>query len=106
MNGRRKKKPGVFSGMPVWVIPATVVMAIGTVWLRLAVVRTTYAINESDRSIHNLEQQREQVLLRIAALRSPRRLEQLAKGRFGLSSPSASRVIHLREEGTLATGNR
>jgi hypothetical protein len=36
--------------IPLWVIPVVLVMAIGTVWLRLAIIRTTYAINQAGSS--------------------------------------------------------
>ena len=83
--------------VPFWVIPVLILMAIGTVWLRLAIVGTTYEINQTEGQIHNLQQEREQAELKVTALRSPRRLEILAKTRFGLSQPKADQVIHLTQ---------
>jgi hypothetical protein len=71
-------------------------MAIGTVWLRLTIVRTTYSINQTNRMISNLRQEREQVQFKVAGLKSPRHLESLARGRFGLSQPNAEQVVHLK----------
>jgi cell division protein FtsL len=71
-------------------------MAVGTVWLRLTIVRTTYEISQNDRMIRNLQQEREQQELRVTALRSPRRLESLAKVKYGLSQPKAEQVVHMR----------
>jgi cell division protein FtsL len=82
---------------PLWVYPTLIVMAIGTVWLRLSIVRTTYEINQADRIYRNLQQEREQEQLKVTALRSPRRLETIAKTKFGLSQPRADQVIHLRQ---------
>jgi cell division protein FtsL len=81
--------------MPIWVVPALIVLAIGTVWLRLAIVRTTYAINQAERSERELRQEREDLELKVTALRSPRRLEGIAKSKFGLGTPRSDQVIHL-----------
>jgi cell division protein FtsL len=81
--------------MPFWVVPALVALAIGTVWLRLSIVRTTYAINQSERKVRELRQAREDMELKVTALRSPRRLETIAKAKFGLGTPRADQVIHL-----------
>lgn len=72
-------------------------MAIGTVWLRLSIVRTTYAISQSERDIRRLQQDRETMELRTTALRSPRRLELLARGKFHLTQPRSEQVIHMAE---------
>lgn len=83
--------------MPIWVIPALVALAIGTVWLRLLIVRTTYSINETERQARELRQACEEMELKVTALRSPRRLEALAKSKFGLGAPRSDQVVHLRE---------
>jgi cell division protein FtsL len=82
--------------IPIWAIPVLIAMAIGTVWLRLAIVRTTYSINQVERSIHNLKQEKQQIELRLAGLRSPRRLESLAKTKFGLTQPKSDQVIYFK----------
>src|SRR3954470_9970160 len=81
--------------IPLWMVPVFLVLSIGTVWLRLAVVRTTYAIHQSEREIRNLTIEREQMELRVTALRSPRRLEMVARSRFGLSQPKSDRIIQM-----------
>ncbi|MGK5089044.1 cell division protein FtsL [Bdellovibrionota bacterium FG-2] len=86
-----------FLGIPIWVFPVFALFAVGTVWLRLAIVRTTYAINQADRTERNLQQEREQIHLKVTALRSPRRLENIAKTKFGLSQPSSDQVIYMKE---------
>ena len=81
--------------MPLWVVPVMIVMAIGTVWLRLSMIRTTYAIDQADQTIRNLQQEQEKMNLKVTGLRSPRRLEVLARTKFGLSRPRSDQVIHL-----------
>lgn len=82
--------------MPVWAIPTLIAMAIGTVSVRLWIVRTTYSIDETDRMYRGLQHERERAELRLASLRSPRRLELLARTRFSLAPPRPEQVIHLK----------
>ncbi len=81
--------------VPLWVVPTLMIMAIGTVWLRLTIVKTTYAINESDKMIRELQQTLEQTRLKVTALRSPRRLEGIARTQFGWTPPHSEQVIYL-----------
>jgi cell division protein FtsL len=80
--------------IPLWSIPLIVVLAIGTVWLRLSMVRTSYAIDQTNQEIRALEQAKEQMELKVTGLRSPRRLEQIARSK-GLTQPRAEQVIHI-----------
>ena len=73
--------------MPFRVVPVLIVFAIGTVWLRLAIVRTTYAINQAERTGRDLRQEREELELKVTGLRSPRRLERLAHDKLGARPP-------------------
>ncbi len=81
--------------MPLWVVPVLLAMAIGTVWLRLSVVRISYSIDQMDRQLHALHQAREQMELKVTGLRSPRRLEALARGRYNMTNPQPSQVIRM-----------
>ena len=80
---------------PPWILPLVVIFSIGTVWLRLAVVRSSYAISKSDRMIASLRGEQEKAELRLAQLRSPKRLEKLARERFHLQPPSTAQVVKL-----------
>lgn len=82
--------------LPFWVLPVLAAFATGTVWLRLSIVRTAYSIDETDRMTRSLKQARERSELRVASLRSPRRLELLARSKFGLQPPRAEQVVHLK----------
>lgn len=73
-----------------------VVMATATVWLRLSIVGTSYEIDNTERMIRGLKQEKERVELKVAGLRSPRRLEQLARSRFGLTQPRTDQVIYVK----------
>ena len=89
--------------MPLWVVPVLIAMATGTVWLRLTIIRTTYEINQANREIRELHQEREKAELKFTELRSPRRLELLARSRLTLTQPRADQIIHL---GTKPTSPR
>jgi cell division protein FtsL len=81
--------------LPMWVMTLMVVMAIGTVWLRLSIVRTTYAIDQADRQLRALQHAREQMDIKVTALRSPRRLELIARTKFGLAPPRSEQIVHI-----------
>lgn len=81
---------------PVWAIGVLIGLAIGTVWLRLQIIRTTYEINQSKKMILNAQHELEQIELEVTRLRSPRHLEGLAKNQFGLQPPRASQMVYLK----------
>lgn len=83
--------------MPLWVLPVILAMAIGTVALRLSIVRKTYAIDQADRQIRALKEAREKMDVKVAGLRSPRRLELIARARFGLNQPKSDQVIYMSQ---------
>lgn len=83
---------------PPWAVIVLIGFSIGTVWLRLSFIGASYSIDQSDRVIRELQEQKEKTELRVTALRSPRRLEILARTRFGLSHPKAEQIIHIRGE--------
>jgi hypothetical protein len=88
-----KPKKSPQNWLPFWAVFSVLLLAIGTVWLRLSIVRTTYEISQNDKMIRDLKQVREQSQLRASGMRSPRRLEILAKSRYGLSQPRSDQVI-------------
>lgn len=83
--------------IPLWIIPVITVFSVGTVWLRLKIIRTTYAIHEADRNLAKTRRERELLLLKVAALRSPKRLENLARHQFGLVQPTAQQLVYLQK---------
>ena len=81
---------------PLIFIPLAAIMAIGTVWLRLSIVDTTYAIHQLEETTRALHQEKAQAELRLATEKSPRRLEQLARTRYHLAPPRTDQVVHMR----------
>jgi cell division protein FtsL len=80
-----------------WVFPVLIAFAFLTVWLRLTVVKTTYELNQANKTLHNLKLENEQLELKVAQMRSPRRLEALAKQKFKLTPPTPDRIISIKE---------
>lgn len=82
--------------IPLWAVPVLIGMAVGTVWLRLWIVRTTYEINQSEIVIRQMQQEKQQMEVKVTSLKSPRRLELLAKTKFGLTQPRSDQVIRFK----------
>jgi cell division protein FtsL len=81
---------------PKWVFPVLLVLSIVTVALRLKIVNTVYEINQTEKIISNAKHEKERAAIRIASLRSPRRLEILAKTQYKLGQPEAKQVVYLK----------
>jgi cell division protein FtsL len=81
---------------PKWIFPVLLVLSIVTVALRLKIVNTVYEINQTEKMISNSKHEKEKAAMRIAALRSPRRLEILSKTQFKLAQPDAKQVVYIK----------
>lgn len=81
---------------PSWIFLVLIGFAFATVWLRLGVFRNTYELGEVNKTLHNLKLQNEKWELKVAQLRSPRRLEALARAKYKLNPPTPDRVIQLK----------
>lgn len=86
--------------MPWWGWPIVAVMATLTIWIRLSVVQWTYESTEAQRTIAALQQTYEQTQLEVTRLKSPKRLQELARTRFSLSPPAPQRILILEEKAT------
>lgn len=83
--------------VPAWAIPLLIVFAFVTVWLRLGVFQSTFELNQKTKILNNLKLENEKLELKVAQLRSPRRLEALARQRFKLNPPTADRIIQMKD---------
>ncbi len=81
---------------PKWILPVLVILSVATVALRLKIVNTVYEINQTEKVISNAKHELERASLKIAALRSPRRLEILSRTQFKLAHPAAKQVVYLK----------
>ncbi|MGE0616986.1 MAG: hypothetical protein AB7P04_15250 [Bacteriovoracia bacterium] len=85
--------------LPFWAMPVLIFMAVGTVWLRLAIVRTSYEIDQAEKQLKNHRLNLERLNLSIAKLRAPHRLESLAKTNFKLNHPRTGQVVYMEDSG-------
>jgi hypothetical protein len=81
---------------PKWIFPILLVLSVSTVALRLKIVNTVYEINQTEKLIGNSKHERERSALKVAALKSPRRLELLSRTQFRLVQPSSKQVVYLK----------
>ena len=63
------------------------------VWSRLAVVNLEYNISSLETELRSKQQESQRLRLEAASLRSPARIEQLARKELGLRHPSPDQVI-------------
>lgn len=91
-----KKSRGFWYWVPRWTFPVLVLFAIGTIWLRLYMVRTTYSINQADREIREHRQVLSQAELKVASQRSPKNLEAVAKQKFNLKPPKTEQYVPMQ----------
>lgn len=82
--------------MPIWTIPMLIAFAILTIGVRLSIVKTTYAITKSNRETNRLLHDKEALELKLLQMRSPKRLEFLAKARFQMRQPDSDQRVHLK----------
>lgn len=82
--------------IPLWTVPIIIGLAVTTVWLRLSIVKTTYGINQTEKMISNVKHEKEKAALRLAGLRSPRKLEAVSKSKFNLAQPKAEQVVYIK----------
>jgi cell division protein FtsL len=81
---------------------ALVVLLLATVGIvhvtsRVMVVRLGYELSQLDTDGNALDRENSQLKLELATLKSPARLEGLARNKLGLIPPPASSVIHLKK---------
>jgi cell division protein FtsL len=85
------------------IFPAALVVlllaAVGIVHVtsRVLVVRLGYELSQLDTAGNALDREHSQLELELATLKSPARLEGLARNKLGLIPPPASSVIHLKK---------
>jgi cell division protein FtsL len=72
---------------------AVLVVALALVWVRLQVVHTGYDLSAARQLERRLEQEQRELQIEIATLTSPRRLEEIARGRLGMGPPAPGQIV-------------
>lgn len=84
------------------ILPAALAVAliaiVGVVHVtsRVMVVRMGYELSKLDAQTTELTRENDQLRLELATLKSPTRLEAMARSKLGLVPPSATAVIHVK----------
>lgn len=66
------------------------------VWSRFRVVEYGLQITEAGRHLKEAQQENAQLRLEVASLKSPARIEGLAKGELGMALPTEQQVVVIR----------
>lgn len=83
--------------IPFWVIPVLLFFAVGTVWLRLQIVKSSYEIDQLTQSVQNLRKERENLEVQLARIRSPHHLKKLAETKFNLRPATVDQVVYVEK---------
>jgi len=68
-------------------------VALFHVWSRVKVIDMNFQITEADRTIRDAKQEANRLRLEIASLKTPARIEEIAKGQLGMVLPSEQQII-------------
>jgi len=68
-------------------------VALFHVWSRVKVIDLNLQITEADRSIREAKQEAGRLRLEVASLKTPARIEEIAKGQLGMTLPAEQQVI-------------
>jgi cell division protein FtsL len=74
-----------------------IVIVISTyLWSRLAVVNLGYEISSVNRERSKLEDENKRLRFELLTLKSPKRIEKIARDDIGLIYPSAKHIVYIR----------
>ena len=86
------QRPELFRHLIVVMVLLTLV-SIFHVWSRVKVIDMNLQMTEITQEIKKQEEERNRLKLEVASLRTPGRLEALAKGELGMSLPTEQQVV-------------
>lgn len=68
------------------------------VWVRLEIIRTSYDIHEFEKKEMTLREDCNALTLAIDQVKSPQKLEHLAREKFNMQAPKPNQLIVLKSE--------
>ena len=74
-------------------IAAAVVMALAFVWIRIQVIQQGYEVSRLRKETNDLREQKNILKSDVETLKSPERLEQIAREHFGMRLPQSNEVV-------------
>ena len=72
------------------------VVSVFHVWSRCRVLELNFQISENARQVREAEQEQKRLMLEAAALKTPSRIEAIAKNELGMARPRDAQVITVR----------
>jgi len=69
------------------------IVSVFHVWSRFKLIDLNLQISDSSRLLKEAEQEQKRLKLEIASLRTPARIEAIAKGELGMALPNDQQVI-------------
>lgn len=90
---QQSRMRGTLKGVAVYLV-IFLVFALGYVWARIQVVETGYRLRRLEEVREKLREENQSLTVEAATLRSPQRLESLARN-MGLKRPTESQVKFL-----------
>ena len=69
------------------------VVSVFHVWSRFKLIDLNLQISDTSRQLKEAEQEQKRLKLEIASLRTPARIEAIAKGELGMALPNEQQVI-------------
>lgn len=88
-------RPELFRHLMVMMVLLTLV-SIFHVWSRVKVIDMNLQVAEISRQIKDQEQEQNRLKLEVASLKTPARIEALAKGELGMALPTEQQVVVVR----------
>jgi len=69
------------------------IVSIFHVWSRFRLVELNLQVGEANRQLKNLEQEQKRLMLEVASLKTPARIEAIAKNNLGMTVPTDAQII-------------
>lgn len=73
------------------------IVSIFHVWSRFRLIELNLQVSEASRTLKNLEQEQKRLQLEAASLKTPARVETIAKRDLGMTVPREEQIILVRE---------
>ena len=77
----------------VLIVSALVFFSLLFVWSRIGVVQVGYEISHANKVYQNLNKENQRLRVEVASLKSPSRIEEIAKSRLDLMHPTPEQII-------------
>ena|SRR3989338_5180984 len=71
------------------------ILMLAFVWTRVRVIQFGYEVTKLHRDVADLDQERARIQARISALKSPERLERVARENFHMRLPLGSELVYV-----------